>query len=358
MKYFYILFILAFLIGCDDDGGSKSKIVKFTNIEEIGMVPEHIMDMEIWDGKLLMGGYYWSNSDKKAKIYAHDIGGQGIYNWHVFNTGYESIYRIWKINDQILNISTEQPPEHWIRGKETGWGKLTHYGDFGWALLGDTLSNGDSVRGYSTEYRSTPGYVQKYNMATNKYENLGNPVRGIDGSNRIVWCMEYYNGKYYAGSAKAENGAYHSFDCGNIYVLEGQEWNPIFGFEVGKPTGSIVSCLAADNRIFFGTFYPQKILIYDGTNWSDHPIDAKGEVSKIWKDNNDHIFAGTYTSDKMSIHQWDIKDKVFREIYSTPIVNPHFQWGVVGVCNNDSEMYIKYRDSVLTRIKKITYREI
>jgi hypothetical protein len=316
--------------------------------------------MEIWDNKLLFSGYFWRDSDRRQKIWSHEIGGSGIQEYQVFNVGYESIFKIWVRDGVVLNCVTEQPPDHWAREKVSGWGLQKHFNDFGWAVLGDSLENGESVRGWSSDYRDYHGPIEI--CRSGQWQNLGNPVRGLDNSNRISWCVEKYNNEYYTGTAWAENGGCLNQFCGNIYKLIGNDWKPVYGHEINKPCGSVLCCSLGDNRIFFGTAGPQRIIIFDGNNWTEQHLSDNGEIAKIFKDKNGNIFAGGLDYGRIFLLQWNYKTKKFENIWekqvnnaSNPPIKDDLYWGVVGICIDNASMFIKYRCDRVTKIVKLTY---
>ena len=342
---------IAVFNGCDiDNVFQKSKIVEVKSYQDIGSVGEYVCDIEIWQNKLWIAPYL---NYTNLKIYGHDLGGNGIHVAYAMGKKFESVYRLWKNpTGSHFSFSTEQPPEWYQRSVTDQWVCKEHYNDKGWALLGDTLSDGIEVRGWSN-YGKQP-FIKRWH---NNTWILMNPQIS---QKRIVWMMENFNGSYYAMTSWSDG--YREKNCGNVYRWDFDKWTCVRGNDCGVQMGGAMCCLTAGDKLFVGTRYPQQILTLDeDDDWSLFHISEGGDeegVYSIWKDDDDHIFAGAYTSNSIIIYQRNLKNEKWEIIWTKATEGHENRWGMLGVCNGNNEMYIAYRfRSGETRIGKLTYEE-
>ena len=331
------------------------RLVEIEKITDIGTVPEQIIEITYWNNDIILAPYLSSISDRPLKIYGININEDKINIFHSSEKCYESVCRIWvSPSRNHLNFTTEQPPEHWSKSKDSKWILQKKYDKKGWALLGKALSNNEEVRGFSRpEYN---GSIEK--LTKNGWINL--PIkRTKDGSSLIYWCMEYFNKKYYLGTSWAEDGGYNMINSGNIYSLHNNEWIPVFGHESENPCGRVNCSLAIDNNLFFGTKNPNQILIINkSAEWERFHITDEGTVGSIWKDDENHIFAGSQTRNDVRLYQWDYASNHWELIFTHLIQSKlKKQWGVGGVCVNKNTMYLKFNDGQKSTVMKLNYKE-
>jgi len=354
-----LLFAITFLVvpimfaGCDWYFQS-SKMVSIKSQQDIGSVEEQIIGIDYWDGKIILTPYLW-NHKKRLKIYGINTGEENIYLYHSSNHTYESAYRVWTSEDgNILNFTTEHPPQHWARSKATGWGLQKHFADRDWSLLGRRMENGVQTRGLSG-----PKIDGSIEILTGMgWENLPT-VRGNDNSSRIYWTMESFNDEYYLGTSWAENNGYKAHFCGNLYKLDDGKWNVLYGQDAGISCGGIYCISTADDKLFVGTYLPAEILIMDNEgDFDKQMIDTNGYVEQMWKDYEGRVFAGVYGSTYTSVYQWNKKEEEFEQIWRRDVLpSDDIRWGAGGVCVDDEYMYVKFRDGNVSRVVKLAYEE-
>jgi len=347
-KLLVLILSLAVLgIGCKDRENGV-ELVRVIKVDVVGKVREHVTDIEYWDGKLWMGAYYWKSSDRVPKLYIYSPSCNNFYNYTLPNKHYESIYRVWvNGNGEKLSFSTEQPPTWWQKDKNGSWRFMQRYHSKGWAVLGDTLSNGIEVRGWSSHFAHNAIYYYD-----NGWKQMSSVI-GPGNKKRIVWAMEWYRGDYYACTSPSD--AYSQSNTGNVYKLVNGNWEAVLGFDSDMVIGGAICCLAVGDRLFVGTCRPQSIWDYDGRSWEEYKIGSEGEVAKIWSDSKGRIFAGAHSGNEVFVLQWNEKDDSWEVIYRVSAMSS--KWSVMGVCSRDEEgvMFVKYRDEEETKVVKIMY---
>ena len=167
------------------------RLVEIEEITDIGTVPEQIIGITCWNNDIILTPYLSSKSDGPLKIYGININEDKINIFHSSERCYESVCRIWiSPSGNHLNFTTEQPPEHWSKNKDSRWILQKKYDKKGWALLGKVLSNSEEVRGFSRPKHNGSIEILK----EDGWINL--PIkRAKDGSSLIYWCMEYFDKK-------------------------------------------------------------------------------------------------------------------------------------------------------------------
>ena len=160
---------------------------------------------------------------------------------------------------------------------------------------------------------------------------------------RIVWWVEFFKGKYYAGTS--DTVTYHSANNGKIY-----EWVGVWRELPLGPIGGIITIKTVGDAIYFGTTHPESILRYDGKKWDRWDFDPTYEVAKFWVDSKGRLFCGTVTSDRVTIRHWF--NNTWAPVWSIPAKAQ--KWCVQGVAVPGG-VVVAFRDGTLTRIWKISY---
>ena len=310
---------------------------KITHLRKLAEFDEPICDLAYHKNRLYLGPYL---SYKKCKIYVIDTRSGQTSIMNPSNTTVESVYRIWVSPEGQLNLQTEQPPLFYQSTDGRKWELIEKYADKGWAVLGCVTSNGVNFRGFSYRNRDT---VIKF-RENGKWQNL--PTLG----KKIVWNMAYFKGHYYAGTGPTVG--YKNNHIGNVYRYDskGKTWISVKGFETGDRIGNVVCSLATRNGLFFGTGRPQSILLMQRGGWKEFYFSEKYEISRIWQDPSERIFAGRVSKKKMSIIEW--KGSKWLTIFTTE-AEPK-RWSVLGFATGH-EMYVAYRDRDKTKVISFTY---
>ena len=287
--------------------------------KQVATVPEHITDM-LQVGNVVFLSPYLSYSS--GKIYRLDSTGLHAES---LNCGrVESVYRIWQANGAIF-AGTEQPPRYLQRP----WRTIQKYSSHGWAVLGNVASDGTVWRGWS--YRGKGSKLWRNDA----------PFPGIPG--RIVWWVESYAGKYYAGTSG--DTSYKNANDGRIYVWE-NAWKPV----PTGPMGGVITLKTFKGALYAGTCHPQSIWRFNGTTWQKWDFNGTEEVSKFWTDEAGRLFTATTEGGKIRLRQWD--GNTWPEVWSIP--GRSKKWGPQGCARNGAITLVFWSGN--TRIWKILYR--